>query len=98
MLSSSIGAAPYCELALFHKQAKVLIVTDAVVYIPEDPPEVKASASARQQQASTAVVLWFECNAVLCYTMLYRAVLCHAMLCYARLSQATKIDSSTSVE
>ena len=41
MLSSSIGAAPYCELALFHKKAKVLIVTDAVVYIPEDPPEVR---------------------------------------------------------
>ena len=40
MLSSSIGAAPYCELALLHKKAKVLIVTDAVVYIPEDPPEV----------------------------------------------------------
>lgn len=47
VLSSSIGAAPYCELALFHKKAKVLIVTDAVVYIPEDPPEVRLSARVR---------------------------------------------------
>lgn len=36
---SKIGLAPYIEVALFHKKAKALMVTDAVVYIPEDPPE-----------------------------------------------------------
>ena len=37
---SKIGLAPYIEVALYHKKAKTLMVTDAVVYIPEDPPEV----------------------------------------------------------
>ncbi|KAL3159305.1 hypothetical protein ABBQ32_011259 [Trebouxia sp. C0010 RCD-2024] len=37
---SKIGLAPYIEVALHHRKAKVLMVTDAVVYIPEDPPEV----------------------------------------------------------
>ena len=37
---SKIGLAPYIEVALYHKKAKALMVTDAVVYIPEDPPEV----------------------------------------------------------
>ena len=36
---SKIGLAPYIEVALYHKKAKALMVTDAVVYIPEDPPE-----------------------------------------------------------
>jgi len=40
VFSSKIGLAPYCEVAFYHKKAKLLMVTDAVVYIPEDPPEV----------------------------------------------------------
>ena len=39
MFCSKIGLAPYIEVALYHKKAKALMVTDAVVYIPEDPPE-----------------------------------------------------------
>lgn len=38
---SKIGLAPYIEVALHHKKAKVLMVTDAVVCIPEDPPEAR---------------------------------------------------------
>ncbi len=45
VFSSKIGLAPYCEVAFYHKRAKVLIVTDAVVYIPEDPPEVHMMSS-----------------------------------------------------
>lgn len=40
VFSSKIGLAPYCEVAFYHKKAKLLMVTDAVVYIPQDPPEV----------------------------------------------------------
>lgn len=42
---SKIGLAPYIEVALHHRKAKVLMVTDAVVYIPEDPPEARHSHS-----------------------------------------------------
>ncbi len=42
VFSSKIGLAPYCEVAFYHKKAKLLMVTDAVVFIPEDPPEVAA--------------------------------------------------------
>lgn len=40
ILSSSIGLAPYCEAAFYHKVSKTLMVTDAVVYIEDKPPEV----------------------------------------------------------
>lgn len=40
VLSAKIGLAPYIEVAFYHKAAKVLLVTDAVIFIPEDPPEV----------------------------------------------------------
>ncbi|KAK9829002.1 hypothetical protein WJX72_003330 [[Myrmecia] bisecta] len=40
VLVASLGAAPYCEVALFHKQSRTLLVTDAVVYISDTPPEV----------------------------------------------------------
>ncbi|EIE23551.1 hypothetical protein COCSUDRAFT_28911 [Coccomyxa subellipsoidea C-169] len=39
-LSESIGIAPYSETAFFHKASRTLLVTDAVVYVSEDPPEV----------------------------------------------------------
>lgn len=39
---SKIGLAPYIEVAMYHKKAKALMVTDAVVYIPEDPPEASS--------------------------------------------------------
>ncbi|KAK9836203.1 hypothetical protein WJX81_008501 [Elliptochloris bilobata] len=38
--SESIGIAPYSEGAFYHKASKTLMVTDAVVYLPEKPPEV----------------------------------------------------------
>ena len=34
------GIGPYVEVAFFHKQSKTLLVTDAVIYVPERPPEV----------------------------------------------------------
>lgn len=39
--SEFIGIAPYCETAFFHKPTKTLLVTDAVVFIPNEPPEVQ---------------------------------------------------------
>ena len=42
---SKIGLAPYIEVAMYHKKAKALMVTDAVVYIPEDPPEASTNTS-----------------------------------------------------
>ena len=41
---SKIGLAPYIEVALYHKKAKALMVTDAVVYIPDEPPEASLYA------------------------------------------------------
>ncbi|KXZ51187.1 hypothetical protein GPECTOR_13g674 [Gonium pectorale] len=41
-LPPSIGVGNYVrfsEVAFFHKKTRTLLVTDAVVYIPEDPPE-----------------------------------------------------------
>ena len=49
VFSSKIGLAPYCEVAFYHKKAKLLMVTDAVVYIPEDPPEVAACLATSAQ-------------------------------------------------
>ncbi|CAL5224815.1 g7564 [Coccomyxa viridis] len=39
-LAEFIGAAPYSEAVFYHKASKTLLVTDAVVYISSDPPEV----------------------------------------------------------
>ncbi|GIM12716.1 hypothetical protein Vretimale_15892, partial [Volvox reticuliferus] len=42
-LPPSIGVGSYVrfsEVAFFHKRSRTLLVTDAVVYIPDDPPEV----------------------------------------------------------
>lgn len=34
------GIGPFVEVAFFHKKSKTLLVTDAVIYVPEKPPEV----------------------------------------------------------
>ncbi|EFJ41123.1 hypothetical protein VOLCADRAFT_107814 [Volvox carteri f. nagariensis] len=42
-LPPSIGVGSYVrfsEVAFFHKKSRTLLVTDAVVFVPEDPPEV----------------------------------------------------------
>lgn len=40
VLQSTVGIGPYVEVAFFHKASKTLLVTDAVVYVPEQPPAV----------------------------------------------------------
>ena len=39
VLVSSVGIGPYIEVAFFHKKTKTLLVTDAVVSVPNQPPE-----------------------------------------------------------
>ncbi len=42
--SSSSGVGEYvrfCEVAFFHKKSRTLMVTDSVIYVPDDPPEVR---------------------------------------------------------
>lgn len=41
----SPGIGPYVEVAFFHKKSKTLLVTDAVIYVPDKPPEVVAKDS-----------------------------------------------------
>ncbi|MEO0541203.1 MAG: DUF4336 domain-containing protein [Cyanobacteria bacterium P01_A01_bin.105] len=36
----ALGLGPYSETALFHKASKTLLVLDAIVSIPESPPEI----------------------------------------------------------
>lgn len=40
VLQSTVGIGPYVEVAFFDKRSRTLLVTDAVVYIPERPPPV----------------------------------------------------------
>ena len=47
---SKIGLAPYIEVALCHKKAKALMVTDAVVYIPDNPPEANSNTAVLHAQ------------------------------------------------
>ncbi|KAL3695776.1 hypothetical protein R1sor_009852 [Riccia sorocarpa] len=35
-----VGIGPYVEVAFFHKPSRSLLVTDAVIYVPEKPPAV----------------------------------------------------------
>ena len=51
VLSEKIGLAPYCEAAMFHKASGTLLVTDAVIFIPDSPPE----ASTQTLMAAAAV-------------------------------------------
>lgn len=34
-----VGIGPYVEIAFFHKPSRSLLVTDAVIYVPRQPPE-----------------------------------------------------------
>ncbi|GAB5363180.1 hypothetical protein AAMO2058_000861200 [Amorphochlora amoebiformis] len=40
MLKFSLGLAPFVETAFYHKPSRTLLLTDALVYAPETPPEV----------------------------------------------------------
>ena len=33
------GIGPYVEVAFYHKPSKTLLVTDAVIFVPRQPPE-----------------------------------------------------------
>ncbi|CAM6117338.1 unnamed protein product [Calypogeia fissa] len=35
-----VGIGPYVEVAFFHKKSRSLLVTDAVIFVPERPPKV----------------------------------------------------------
>ena len=39
VLVSSVGIGPYIEVAFFHKKSRTLLVTDAVVSVPSQPPK-----------------------------------------------------------
>uniref|UniRef100_A0A0E0HGU6 Uncharacterized protein n=1 Tax=Oryza nivara TaxID=4536 RepID=A0A0E0HGU6_ORYNI len=40
MLSSpEVGIGPYVEVAFYHKPSRTLLVTDAVIFVPRQPPE-----------------------------------------------------------
>ena len=39
VLVSSVGIGPYIEVAFLHKKTKTLLVTDAVISVPNQPPE-----------------------------------------------------------
>jgi hypothetical protein len=41
VFESSVGIGPYIEVAFFHKRSRTLLVTDAVVTVPTNPPEVR---------------------------------------------------------
>ncbi len=41
VLQSTVGIGPYVEVAFFDKRSKTLLVTDAVVCVPENPPPVR---------------------------------------------------------
>lgn len=41
VLVSSVGIGPYIEVAFFHRKTKTLLVTDAVISVPDQPPEVR---------------------------------------------------------
>ena len=40
MIIFGAGIGPYVEVAFFYKKSKTLLVTDAVIYVPDKPPEV----------------------------------------------------------
>ena len=34
------GIGPYVEMAFFHKRTRTLLTTDAVIFVPQQPPQV----------------------------------------------------------
>ncbi|WPT13558.1 hypothetical protein PSENEW3_00001396 [Picochlorum sp. SENEW3] len=45
VLISSVGIGPYIEVAFFHKKTKTLLVTDAVISVPSQPPSLVEEAN-----------------------------------------------------
>lgn len=43
--SPEVGIGPYVEVAFYHRASRTLLVTDAVIYVPEKPPEVVSKAA-----------------------------------------------------
>ncbi|XP_078176179.1 lysine-tRNA ligase [Carex rostrata] len=37
--SPEVGIGPYVEVAFYHKKSRTLLVTDAVIFVPRQPPE-----------------------------------------------------------
>ncbi|XP_008647295.1 uncharacterized protein [Zea mays] len=37
--SPEVGIGPYVEVAFYHKPSRTLLVTDAVIFVPQQPPE-----------------------------------------------------------
>ncbi|OQU78285.1 hypothetical protein SORBI_3009G194500 [Sorghum bicolor] len=37
--SPEVGIGPYVEVAFYHKSSRTLLVTDAVIFVPQQPPE-----------------------------------------------------------
>ncbi|KAI7741413.1 hypothetical protein M8C21_000873 [Ambrosia artemisiifolia] len=43
--SPEVGIGPYVEVAFYHKRSKTLLVTDAVIFVPMQPPECISNES-----------------------------------------------------
>ncbi|KAK1305805.1 hypothetical protein QJS10_CPA10g02037 [Acorus calamus] len=43
--SPEVGIGPYVEVAFFHKRSRTLLVTDAVIFVPRQPPECISNKS-----------------------------------------------------
>ncbi|KAK1273399.1 hypothetical protein QJS04_geneDACA007947 [Acorus gramineus] len=43
--SPEVGIGPYVEVAFFHKRSRSLLVTDAVIFVPRQPPECISNKS-----------------------------------------------------
>ncbi|KAI3794014.1 hypothetical protein L1987_36639 [Smallanthus sonchifolius] len=43
--SPEVGIGPYVEVAFYHKRSKTLLVTDAVIFVPKQPPECISNES-----------------------------------------------------
>ncbi|KAJ1698310.1 hypothetical protein LUZ63_006822 [Rhynchospora breviuscula] len=39
LTSPEVGIGPYVEVAFYHKKSRTLLVTDAVIFVPRQPPE-----------------------------------------------------------
>ncbi|MQL87397.1 hypothetical protein Taro_019956 [Colocasia esculenta] len=37
--SPEVGIGPYVEVAFYHKRSRTLLITDAVIFVPKQPPE-----------------------------------------------------------
>ena len=51
VFQSSVGIGPYIEAVFFHKATRTLLVTDAVISVPSNPPEVHRRAQSRFYRA-----------------------------------------------